>query len=253
MYYTGKTASGYDAKRQNDPKWKFETETVKKLLGQIEIKSAIDAPVGTGRFFDILPSYTIGYDISQEMLDIAAKKHPKAKLIKRDILREDFTTMADLVISIRFLNLLNEPDFYVALGKLLSGARKYAIFTLRTAPKPISLGRVTVHATEDAFDAIAANGFEIVESHKYMKDGAPGDYKIYLCKRAKTRKKRDNHITDDNTEPDSSDRTLYSEPASAGSANLLVDGEEADTYRAEPDPSPAVPAGVGCPSCNSRR
>ena len=233
MYYTGKRARDYDSKRNNDPKRKFELETVKKLLDKIEIKSAIDAPVGTGAFLSLLPEKTTGYDISLDMLDIA-RKTSKAKLVILDILDIDFPTMADLVLSIRFLNLLDNARFLVALDRLLHGARKYAIFTLRTAKSEIKLGRVTVHKEQDALDAIAAAGFEIIETHKYMQDKSPGDYKIYLCKRSKTRRKRDNHITDDNSEPDTTDRAVYPEPVEPEPASPPVASVKASPHRPRP-------------------
>jgi len=247
MYYTGKKATDYDAKRKNDPKRKFELATVKKLLDSIEIKSAIDAPVGTGAFLSLLPEKTTGYDISLDMLDIA-RKTSKAKLVILDILDIDFPTMADLVLSIRFLNLLDNARFLVALDRLLHGARKYAIFTLRTAKSEIKLGRVTVHKEQDALDAISAADFEVISRDKYT-DDTPGDYEIFLCKRSKTRRKRDNHITDNDTEPDTTDRTVYTVSPDAKPASVFMDGNETDTDRTPARGYSVVPARVVCASC----
>jgi hypothetical protein len=252
MYYIGKRAQDYDKNRRSDKKWTFENDTVHSILAGIEIKSAIDAPVGTGRFLGLLPDKTTGYDISQDMLNIAQKSGAKAKLILHDIINDDFPAMADLVLSIRFLNLINADIFPIALDRLLYGARKYAVFTLRTDKHIIKLGRVTVQDEQVALDTIDECGFNIVERYKYV-DSVPGSYEIFLCKRAKTRKKRDNHIIDDNPEPDQPDRTVYPESIDTEPANLLVDGEEADTYRAHTGDSPTVPAELGSPPCNCGR
>lgn len=76
--YHGDIASGYDAKRENDPKWTIEQRLIEGMLAELPAGSEIlDCPVGTGRF---LHSYIanahrfIGMDISGDMLYVAACK-----------------------------------------------------------------------------------------------------------------------------------------------------------------------------------
>lgn len=78
LKYTGQTAQGYDAKREESPKWKIEQEIIEKLLSDLPAGTwVLDAPCGTGRFFDyyLKRQFIIrGLDLSPEMLDLAAAK-----------------------------------------------------------------------------------------------------------------------------------------------------------------------------------
>lgn len=76
--YHGPIAQGYDAKRENDPKWICEQRIIEGLLADLPAGSHIlDCPVGTGRF---LPYYAskgfkfTGIDLSGDMLIQSALK-----------------------------------------------------------------------------------------------------------------------------------------------------------------------------------
>jgi SAM-dependent methyltransferase len=78
LKYTGATATGYDAKREQSPKWIAEQKIIEGFLDDMPSGSwVIDAPCGTGRFFDFYDSKGFvvrGVDISADMLAIAGRK-----------------------------------------------------------------------------------------------------------------------------------------------------------------------------------
>lgn len=74
--YRGKGATGYEAKRAGTNKWKLEDEGVRTLLPK-NIRTVLDVPVGTGRFWDLYVERGImatGLDTSEDMLNEAAEK-----------------------------------------------------------------------------------------------------------------------------------------------------------------------------------
>lgn len=78
MKYHGAVAAGYNAKREDAPKWKVEQGIIEGMLDDLPSGSKVlDCPVGTGRF---LPFYVakgfefIGADISGDMLIQAARR-----------------------------------------------------------------------------------------------------------------------------------------------------------------------------------
>src|SRR5690606_41794044 len=72
LKYTGQVAAGYDAKREQSPKWICEQRIIEQWIDEMPEGSVIlDAPCGTGRFF---PAYernkhlVLGLDISPDMI-----------------------------------------------------------------------------------------------------------------------------------------------------------------------------------------
>ena len=186
--YAGAKAKGYEAARRKQAKWKWEDTTLRKVLARLggEVRSVIDAPVGTGRFLGLYTVPAVGYDASADMLGVARASHKKAVLHKLDLVGEALPESADLVVSVRFLNLLNTPDALKALGHLLAAARKYAVFTCRTVPEgyigAYSVGRVKLHCDWEMLCAIEAAGFKTVERYHFP-DNVPGLYDIFLVRR----------------------------------------------------------------------
>ncbi len=76
--YHGDIASGYDAKREADPKWTIEQHIIEGMIAELPAGSEIlDCPVGTGRFLHAYIANNhrfIGMDISGDMLYVAACK-----------------------------------------------------------------------------------------------------------------------------------------------------------------------------------
>ena len=189
--YAGAKAKGYEAARRKQAKWKWEDTTLRKVLARLggEVQSVIDAPVGTGRFLGLYTVPVVGYDASADMLGVARTLHEGAALHKLDLVRTALPESADLVVSVRFLNLLNTPDALKALGHLLASARKYALFTCRTANDsyrgPWRVGRVYIHKRKAIADAIERHGFQIqVLDSRIFPDNVGGEYNLLLVRRA---------------------------------------------------------------------
>jgi SAM-dependent methyltransferase len=202
-HYAGKKAETYDRDRQNDPKWIFEEATLRAFFTSATgIKSIIDAPVGTGRFLPMFsPTHTVGYDCSEDMLKQAMKHGKAAKLELHDIVAAPLPTRADLVVSFRFLNLIDACAAQQALEHLLAAAKKYIVFTCRVDEQSIKLGRVTVHPNSLVSDTLESAGFEIVESHVYP-DSVPGRYTVFIAKRLSARKRKAQEQDDTDHQPD---------------------------------------------------
>ena len=137
--YRGDTATGYEARRQNQPKWQAEDRIVKEMLGSLPKGSSIlDIPVGTGRF---IPFYETrgfrvhGLDVSMDMLELAARKVHRPDLIQikqGDIFAIDLQDKSvDAAIAIRIMNKIGEEDMAPALRELQRVARDLVIFNLR--------------------------------------------------------------------------------------------------------------------------
>lgn len=130
--YVGATASRYETKRQNSPKWQMENTWFTTLLSTINVKTVLDAPVGTGRF---LPTYrarrmsVTGIDASPDMLTIAREKGI-GHLILGDILDPDCAGTFDLVVCVRFLNWLDIQQMGKALSNLSKFSHRYIILTI---------------------------------------------------------------------------------------------------------------------------
>jgi len=185
-YYTGSKAQSYEADRRDQAKWKWENATVSSLLKDLEFDSVIDAPVGTGRFLHLYDTRVYCFDISQDMIDIAKAKGVDAEYRRCDLVRDQLPIEADLIVSIRFLNLIDAAQTKRALDNLLSSARRYAIFTMLTVPDDykgkMKLGRVYLHWDKLAREVVERNCFEIVGRYPY-EDNVPGSYQIFLCRR----------------------------------------------------------------------
>lgn len=208
QYYTGKRAKNYDAERQNQPKWKFETAILEAIHEKInpEVKSVIDAPVGSGRFLNTyIQTRVTGFDYSSDMLEVAKQRGTKAKLLLHNLIGDALPVSADLVVCFRFLNLISVSDADAALTNLLNSARKYAVFTLRTVPddydQPLFVGRVKLHLNGPMLALIDHLGFEVVERF-HFEDNVPGNYDIFFCKRTRKRNGKPSNLPNDNPQPD---------------------------------------------------
>ena len=192
--YHGDTAAHYERHRRKQKKWLFEAKALNRILFNLkdEILSVIDAPIGTGRFLDLyknvykFPS-VIGYDISKDMLRQASNKMSGATLVKLDLVQDKILAKADLVVCIRFLNLVNFVNTIKALSNLLDASKKYIVFTMRTVPEGYvgqrTVGRVYLHSDFDLKCLLMEEGFEIVERYHFQ-DKVPGQYDLILCKRS---------------------------------------------------------------------
>ena len=76
--FHGAVAQGYDAKREQSPKWLIEQKHIEGFLSDLpDGATVLDVPCGTGRFFDYYNRRNfdvLAMDLSKDMLDIAATK-----------------------------------------------------------------------------------------------------------------------------------------------------------------------------------
>ena len=76
--YYDEVAKGYDAKRQDSPKWKEEDRIVKDFMATLKTGAKVlDIPCGSGRFIpyaELRKFHYTGVDISDDMLAESSKK-----------------------------------------------------------------------------------------------------------------------------------------------------------------------------------
>lgn len=138
--YLGKDALKYEIKRNHKPKWMGEDRKVKEFLNDLpQGTSILDIPCGTGRFF---PFYrergfeVLAIDISPDMV-IEAQKHigNNIKVKTGDIFDMRLSQLFDVILCIRFLNLIEPEDLKRALAEMQRVAKSRIIFTLRVKQK----------------------------------------------------------------------------------------------------------------------
>jgi ubiquinone/menaquinone biosynthesis C-methylase UbiE len=142
--YYGNIASGYDAKRIENPKWQIEQAAIESMLDDIPKGSwVLDIPCGTGRFFDYYHRRGFlyrGVDKSMDMLRQAAMKvrdTQKAFLAEgdvRDLFLEDKSV--DAAIMCRLSRWLSPNDCVLALKELQRVSRQKIISTWRVRNHP---------------------------------------------------------------------------------------------------------------------
>lgn len=138
--YLGNDAVNYEAKRINKSKWIGEDRKVKKYLNDLsEGTSILDIPCGTGRFF---PFYrergfkVLGMDISPDMIAEAQKRTGDIIAVEvGSIFNIGLFKEFDVVLCVRFLNLIEPEDLKSALAEMQNAARSRVIFTLRIKQK----------------------------------------------------------------------------------------------------------------------
>lgn len=175
--YYGPIATGYDAKRENDPKWIIEQKIITDMLDDLPPQTLVfDCPVGTGRF---LPFYIekgfhfIGMDMSLDMLMEAGRKVEPLKaqavgeLHQGDVRDTKLADKSvDAVVNCRITRWLSPSDCQVMLKEMQRIARQRIIWTARVANHPHAR---TVELFEEALD-----GWAIVRNEP----GVDLDYRI---------------------------------------------------------------------------
>lgn len=168
--YTGAVAAGYDAKREQSPKWICEQRIIEQWIDEMPEGSVIlDAPCGTGRFF---PAYernkhlVLGLDISPDMIAQAKAKITQPSQFKfgigdvRQVPLEDKSV--DFSINVRITRWLSPEDNVKMMREMQRVARKGIIWTARIAHHPHARSRELFESALDGWkierDAI---GYEL--------------------------------------------------------------------------------------------
>ncbi len=133
--YDKSAAIKYEHKRKNAHKkttkttWEFEHNVVYKILHKYCPLMIMDAPVGTGRFFDIykkLGCKVTGIDISKDMLEQARRKDFDCTLIHGSLFDYEFF---NFTICMRFWGHMDDNERL----KVLSKVKKFLLFSHRTS------------------------------------------------------------------------------------------------------------------------
>ena len=181
--YHGAIATGYDAKRESDPKWIIEQKIITSMLDDLPEGSLIfDCPVGTGRFlpFYIAKGFTfIGMDLSLDMLRQAgAKVQPLADRATGELHQGDVrnTGMADasvdVAVNCRITRWLSPQDCQTMIREMQRIARQRIIWTARVANHP--------HARSLELFEQALDGWTITRNEA----GVDLDYRILMAEPA---------------------------------------------------------------------
>lgn len=141
--YTGATAEGYRAKREDTPKWQAEDKWLKDMLKDIPSGNWIlDCPVGDGRF---LPFYhekgflVRAVDISEDMLKQAIRNgaNKGVRFEQGSILDLPLQDKSvDASVMVRMTRWLSEDENVRAMQELQRVTRKRIVFTARVRNHP---------------------------------------------------------------------------------------------------------------------
>jgi len=141
--YDEQVATGYDAVREKERHWWLEDEFVRKYFLTHPVKSLLDLPVGTGRFFRHYRGVEnlTGVDISEHMLAEAQRKvdqlpqATRVTLEKGDVFALKYPDRSfDAVIVWRLLHLLSPDVLPGAIKELCRVTRGQLI--VQTYPRP---------------------------------------------------------------------------------------------------------------------
>jgi SAM-dependent methyltransferase len=136
--YKGEGAASYNTVRSTSERWRQEHATVRDMLSAYAGATVLDIPVGTGRFVPIykeLGCRLVGVDISPDML-AETRRAAEAEGYAPDALElADATGLpghfqADVAVSVRFFNWLDEPRARLAFTNIAKAARRAMIFSL---------------------------------------------------------------------------------------------------------------------------
>lgn len=137
--YRGKTADGYDDKRDVQEKRKAEIRVLRQIVASVPDGSRIlDVPAGTGLLFPMYEGRGFrvdAVDSSQDMLDRAVVRVPRGSdvnLRTGDIFSLDYPDKTfDVAFCIRIFNLFETDDMKAALKEVQRVTKDRIIFNLR--------------------------------------------------------------------------------------------------------------------------
>jgi ubiquinone/menaquinone biosynthesis C-methylase UbiE len=163
LRYRGAVAREYEAKRRDDAKWAKEaTQVVEHAMDLPAGSTALDCPVGTGRFLPALRALDlepVGVDISPDMLAEARAKDPEVRLIEGSVFSlplPDHSVAA--AYCVRLLNWLEPQEVAFALRELARVSSGDVVVTVRLGDEARKRrGGLWLHSAQefrrDAMDA----------------------------------------------------------------------------------------------------
>lgn len=125
--YRGSKAKNYEKRRRGQGRWRGEHAFVEEHLPRSG--TVLDVPCGTGRFFHLYAKRglgVIGADVSEEMLELAAKAVPRDRrsreyfqLVRTSVLDPNFAPgRVDVVVCVRLLHLVSQRECGQILRRL---------------------------------------------------------------------------------------------------------------------------------------
>ena len=189
-HYSGLNANNYDS-RSTNKKWQFEQRIVENfIMNNSDIKTIIDAPLGTNRFSDVFEradhiNVVYGYEYSDDMIAQAKKKiSSKLNIKKWDLIKAPIKKKADLSLIIRMLNLFPQEHSLSILNNVLTATKKYCILTLRCWDKDPVLEQNKIYVqNENIFmNFISEAGFKVIKSQS-IDTKVSGTYKVITVSR----------------------------------------------------------------------
>lgn len=167
--YHGAVATGYNAKRENSPKWIAEDKIIKGILSDLpESTKVLDIPTGTGRFLPYMVEkkfQVYAVDVSEDMLKEAHKVGgDKVNYRVGNVLQleSDSTDVVDVSLMIRLTRWLSHDDRHKALVGLQNVTKSRIVFTARVANHP--------HAYEYKDIKKSLYGWKISQDHQVGDD-----------------------------------------------------------------------------------
>lgn len=175
--YHGDVASGYDAKRESNPKWAAEQATIESMLDGMPMGAwVLDCPTGTGRFLQayVDRGYLVwALDKSADMLREAQQKcpHQAIRFGQADVRSLPLhDASVDLAVMCRLTRWLSPEDCTKAIHELARVTRRRIIFTARVANHP--------HARP--YELFAVDGWQIVRDEQ---TGDDSDLRVIMIEK----------------------------------------------------------------------
>lgn len=186
-YQSDAVAAGYDAEREDDPKWLLEQQIIEGLLDELPDDAIVlDAPVGTGRFFNYYQRRgfrVYGLDLSEQMLTKALQKvttDEKIFLHQDTLLEVPLPDKSvDAAVNCRITRWLSPDECVKMLMEMQRVARKRVIWTARIANHP--------HARSLELFEGALQGWRITRNEI----GSDMDYRILMAEPVRRMKRGD--------------------------------------------------------------
>lgn len=198
--YRGRKAATYEAVRKKQERWDLENKFVEKILVDINPRSVLDVPCGSGRYFDLYRRFSkiaklervAGVDCSDEMLSLARKKlrgeevltmaegyqhfqasHEK-KLVflleERDARDLKDYKKFDVAVCVRFLDLIDERAMRQVVTSLC-GKADNVILTIRFGEKYVPKSNTAEHDERKFWRLVRDLGFARVQEYPIFKQG----------------------------------------------------------------------------------
>jgi ubiquinone/menaquinone biosynthesis C-methylase UbiE len=171
--YRGRKAETYEDIRKKQARWNLENETVGAWIAELKPRTVLDVPVGTGRFFEDYAKASctvLGIDISEAMLDLAKKKLRGAKAKHIQLEQGSATNLevkdksADMVICVRFLDLIDQDGMRATVKEICRVAKKNIVCTIRFGEKYLPKSNTSEHAKRPFLALIRQLGWDVEET-----------------------------------------------------------------------------------------